>query len=139
MLTRTGRTIHGNDLSGEQPVEPINQGQVPLADEQHSGTCYFQHLGQFFSLGPEVQGDVDRVQQGGGEIQFNVLMGVHLHGCDPVARSYAQFCQAIGQAMDPFLQLNVGIFLSLKQQRSAVGHDGAGYKEKLCSIHPVTK
>jgi len=126
MLTRTGRTVHRYHLLRGQPVESFNQGQVPLADKQHSWARYFQHLSQFPGPGPEVQGDVDRVQQGGGEVQFNVLMGVHLHGCNPVARSHAQLRKAIGQAMDPFLQLAVGILLSLKQQRRAVGHAGAG-------------
>ena len=66
-------------------------------------------------------------------------MGVHLHGGYPVARLHAQFCQAVGQAVDPFLQLAVGEFLPLEQERRAIRNDGPGYQEKLCSIHLVTK
>ena len=112
----------------ESQVHTFNQRQIPLADEQNPGAGDFQHLGQLFRLGPEVQGDVYGVQQGRGKVELNILVGVHLHGGHPITRFHAQVRQAVCQAVYPFLQLAVGERLLLEQERGTVGHDGAGDK-----------
>ena len=97
----------------------------------------FQHLRQFFGLGAEVQGDINGIQQGGGEVNLDTLVAVDLHGGYPVAGRYSQVGESVGQAVYPLLHLGKGKLLSFKQDCRAGGDDGPGDDKEFGSVHWV--
>ena len=111
------------------------QLQIALADEQAGWAGDVQHLVQFVGLGAEVEGDIDGVKLGGGEVDFDAAVAVHLHHRHPVAGMHAQLGQRIGQPVDALGELFVVEFPPVEDDRRAVGDDGAGDGQQFGGVH----
>ena len=126
-----GRPVQYHYPIGGHPFVGRDQWQVSLSDEQHAGLGDIQHYFQLLGLGPKVDGNVDSVQLGGGEVEFDAMWRVDLHHGYPVAGGHAPVRQGVGQFIYLLLKFGEGGGFAVEVHDWAIRDDGGGNHQKF--------
>ena len=134
---QSGRVQHHDALRWNRTVRR-RQRQVAFTQEKQSRFHDGQHDGQFVFLGPEVDGDVNGVELGGGKVDFHQVVAIGLHCRHAVAGFDAQLRHSVGEPVDPFLEHLETDLLTIEYDSRPIRHDCRRDHQKFRSVHRLS-